>query len=148
MKKLELNLSIDLETITKAVEDSKTLEDNELIFAKLSQIAFNKKQITALLETFDEVERTVKQVINDKAKALYGPNWKIVKGHGYSITKSPTGSVYQISGEPKPEFVEIKLSPKTEAIEEFIKANSTLPEGIAVNPTRNESIRIMVKPSE
>lgn len=147
-KKLELNISIDVDAITKAVKASKTLEDNELIFAKLSAIAFDKAQVAAFTDAFEKIEREVKQIINDKAKVLYGPEWTAVKGTGYKISRSLTGSVYEISGEPKSEFLDIKIAPKTKAIDNFIKAKSTLPDGIAYNPNRSDSIRITVKPQD
>ena len=148
MKKLDLNLSIDVESIVKSIAESKTLEDNELIFAKLSQIAFDKAQIAVFLDTFEKIEREVKQAVNDKAKSLYGTEWTAVKGQGYKITRSFTGSVYEIVGEPDSEFLDIKISPKSKAIEVFVKAKSTLPKGITYNPNRGESIRITVNDSK
>ena len=144
--KLELKLSIDLEAIIKAVEDSKTLEDNELVFAKLSQFAFDRKQVDAFNDAFEEVERMVKQVINDKAKALYGPEWKAIAGKGYKISRSPTGSMYEISDPSKVDdkFLKVKLSTDSKAVDEFIKANSKLPEGLIYAPNRGESIRIKI----
>lgn len=148
MKKLELSISVDLEAITKAVEESKTLEDNDKLFGQLASFAFDKQQVAIFNDAFEKIEREVKQVINDKAKSLYGADWKAIKGTGYKISRSMTGSIYEITGEPKPEFVDIKITPKTKTIEDFIKAKSTLPDGIAYNPNRNESIRISVTPND
>lgn len=147
MKNLELTIKVDLEAITKAVEESKTLEDNELLFAKLSAFAFDKKQVEAFNDAFEQVERMVKQVINDKAKALYGPNWTAIKGQNYKITRSLTGSVYQILDlEKVPEdILKVKMDIDSKKVNDYVKANSKLPEGLTVNPNRNESLRIMVK---
>lgn len=150
MKNLELTIKVDLEAITKAVEESKTLEDNELLFAKLSSFAFEKKQVEAFNDAFEQVERMVKQVINDKAKALYGPNWMAIKGQNYKITRSLTGSVYQILDlEKVPEdILKVKMDIDSDKVKDYVKANSKLPEGLTVNPNRSESLRITVTPSE
>lgn len=149
-KPLELTLKVDLEAITKAVEASKTLDDNELLFAKLSAFALDKKQVDAFNEAFEGIERMVKRVINDKAKALYGPNWTAIKGSNYKITRSLTGSVYQILElEKVPEdLLKVKIEVESKKVEDFVKANSKLPEGLTYNPSRNESLRITVNASE
>lgn len=150
MKNLELTIKVDLEAITKAVEESKTLEDNELLFAKLSSFAFEKKQVEAFNDAFEQAERMVKQVINDKAKALYGPNWTAIKGSNYKITRNLTGSVYQILDlEKVPEdILKVKMDIDNDKVKDYVKANSKLPEGLTVNPNRSESLRITVTPSE
>lgn len=147
MKSLKLNISINLESITKAVEESKTLDDNELLFAQLSSFALDRKQVDAFNEAFEEVERMVKQVINDKAKALYGSHWKAISGTGYKITRSNTGSTYEISEPEKVEdsFLKVKFSVNSREVENYIKANSKLPEGLIYNPNRSESIRIKIE---
>lgn len=150
MKNLELTIKVDLEAITKAVEDSKNLEDNELLFGKLSAFAFEKKQVEAFNEAFENVERMVKQVINDKAKALYGANWTAIKGSNYKITRSLTGSVYQIIDlEKVPEnILKVKMDIDSKKVNDYVKANSKLPDGLTVNPNRSESVRITVVPNE
>lgn len=150
MKNLKLSIEIDLEAITKAVEDSKTLEDNELLFGKLSAFAFDKKQVEVFNEAFENVERMVKQVINDKAKALYGSNWTAIKGSNYKITRSLTGSVYQILDVDKvPEdILKVKIDIDSKKVNDYVKANSKLPEGLTVNPNRSESIRLSVTPND
>mgnify|MGYP001613831070 CR=1 FL=1 len=146
MKPLELSLLIDLEGITKAVENSKNLNDNELVFANLSKIAFDRKQLDALNDAFEEVERMVKQAISSKAKALYGDDWQVIKGDGYKIGRSFTGSVYELIDPDKvdPAYLKVKFTPDTKAIEIYRETNDKLPDGVTINEQRNESIRIAV----
>ena len=96
----------------------------------------------------DKLELEIKAEINAKAKALYGPNWKAIKGDGYKITRSSTGSIYEITGEPAPELVEIKRSLKSKLVDEYVKAKGQLPEGVGYNPIRGQAIRITVKDDE
>lgn len=150
MKKLSLNIEINLEPIVKAIEGSKTLDDNELLFAQLSAIEFDKEQINLLQESFDKVYKEIKQVINDKAKALYGPKWSAIQGKNYKITRSLTGSVYQIIDLDKiPEdLLKVEMTVESKLVEDYIKSNSKLPEGLGYNPNRNESLRIKVNPND
>jgi hypothetical protein len=147
MTNLKLELDLDFAGISDRLEKAEKLEDNELLFGALAMIDFEKRKLAAANEAFEAVEREVKQKINDKANALYGTNWAAIKGNGYKITKSSVGSVYTIVGQTGEDFVEVKLAPKTKAINDFVKAHSTLPEGIEYNPNRGESIRITVKPN-
>jgi len=83
-----------------------------------------------------------------RPKALYGPQWQAIKGEGYKITRSYTGSIYEVTGEPAPELIEIKKSIKSKLVDEYVKAEGKLPEGIGYNPNRGEAIRITVKDDE
>lgn len=142
--KLELNISIDLEPFTKAVESAQGLEDNDVLFHELSKIKFAKRELEALNEAFDGIEKLVKQTINDRAKASYGKDWQVIKGTGYKITRSLTGSVYSLLPEADPDFYKVKLSPNTRTIGDFVKDKGTLPKGVELNDQRSESIIITV----
>lgn len=146
--KLELNLLIDLKAITAAVEASKTLEDNETIFGLLAGFAYDKKAVEAFLEAFEAVEREIKQVINDKAKSLYGTEWTAIKGHGYKLSRSYTGDVYIMSGTPPPQFVKIKRSLDTKLVNQYVKAEGKLPRGVDYSDVRGERIGIKVDAPE
>ena len=145
--KLELQVTLDIGQIRKTIEASKNLQEDHEVFKSLSSLMEVKRLVSELNEVWDQAEREIKQAINDKAKALYGTQWRAIDGDGFKVTRSMSGSVYQIIDPDKvpEEMLEIKVGVKTKAVDNFIKEKSTLPEGIAYNPDRNEQLRINLK---
>ena len=145
-EKVELHKVIDADSIEKTIRKSKDLQNDESVFSDLAWLMDNKRMVDNLLDEWEDLERKIKQALNDKAKGLLGPNWKALDGDGFKLRRSLTGSVYEMSEPDKvdDEFVEVKLSVKTKEVETNIKENSKLPEGLSYNPKRNESIRISI----
>lgn len=144
MSKIELHIIINADKIERTIRKSKDLQADEEIFHELSWLMSNKKAVDNLVDEWEALERTIKQALNDKAKSLLGPNWKALDGDGFKLRRSMTGSIYQISEPDKvpDNLLEVKLSVKAKEVENYIKANSKLPEGLTYNPNRNEQLRI------
>lgn len=140
----EINIRIDEDRIEKIIRKSKNLQTDEAVFSEIAWIMDNKKVIDQMNEVWEEVERKVKQALNDKAKDLLGKDWTALDGQGFSLRRSMTGSVYTLTDPDKvPEdLLDIKIAVKSKAVDDYIKANSKLPDGLSYNPNRNESIRI------
>ena len=140
----ELHISIDGDRIEKVIQDSKDLPADEKVFKELAWLTENKKAINELLDEWEALDRQVKQALNDKAKTLLGPEWKALDGNGFSLRRSLTGSIYQLTDPEKvpDKLLEVKLTVKSKEVENYIKANSKLPVGLSYNPNRNEQIRI------
>lgn len=147
-KKITINAELDLEAIEKIAEEALSLDDNAALFAKLAEFATVKHQLDDALDAIKKVEADIKGIINAKAKALYGPNWQAIAGPGYKISRSFTGAKYEQVGAAPEEFIIIKQSVDSKAVDNFVKGNSALPEGIAVNQSRGESIRMTIKEVE
>lgn len=147
-KQILIHAVIDMEAVQKIVDEALSLEDNAAIFNKLAEVAQVKGMLADAQEALDKVDREVKGMINAKAKALYGPNWQAIAGPGYKISRSFTGAKYEQVGPAPEEFIVIKQSVDSKAVENYVKANNKMPEGIAVNAARGESIRITVKDIE
>jgi hypothetical protein len=145
---IELNYKLDDQAIKNLISEAAELESNDELFGGLAEVARIKQDFRDVEEVLDKLELDIKSEINDKAKALYGPQWQAIKGDGYKITRSYTGSIYEVTGEPAPELVEVKRSIKSKLVDEYVKAKGTLPEGIGYNPNRGEAIRITVKDDE
>jgi len=144
MDKLELSIEIDLNEVIEAIEDASNL-DNNAHFAKLAQIQIAKNNLKDALDKVEKVERDVKHVINAKAKTLYGNDWSVIAGDNYKITRSFTGSVYDINGTPNAKYLLIKKSVNSEAVKAYAELNDgKLPKGIVPNGGRGESITIKV----
>ena len=144
-KKVIINVEIDLDEVNNIVSEALKLEDNAELFTKLAEFAKIKKQIADAVEAIDRVEVDIKGVINAKAKQLYGNDWQAIAGPGYKISRSFTGAKYEHVGEASEEFIVTKLSINSKAVDTYVKEHSDLPNGIAVNSARGESIRITVK---
>jgi hypothetical protein len=142
--RLELQISINTDRIESIIRKSKDLQNDERVFSELSWLMDNKKAVDQMNEEWEVFERKIKQALNDKAKDLLGPEWKALDGDGFSLRRSMTGSVYQLTDPDKVDdkLLEVKLSVKTKEVENYIKANSKLPVGLSYNPNRNEQIRI------
>jgi len=147
MDKIELHIVIDADHIEKVIRKTKDLQNDEEVFSELAWLMDNKRMVDNLVDEWEDLERKIKQALNDKAKGLLGPNWKALDGDGFSLRRSLTGTVYQISDADKipDDLIEAKLSVKTKEVEKYIKENSKLPEGLAYNPKRNEQIRITIR---
>jgi hypothetical protein len=145
---IELNYQVDDEAIKELVQSAAELEDNDELFSRLAEIARVKQDFRDVEEVLDKLELEIKAEINAKAKALYGAQWQAIKGNGDKITRSHTGSIYEIIGKPAEELIEIKQSIKSKLVEEYVKAKGKLPEGIGYNPNRGEAIRISVTDDE
>jgi hypothetical protein len=145
---IDLYYRVDDQAIKNVIQEAGDLESNDELFSHLAQIARIKRDFKDVEEVLDKLELEIKTEINDRAKALYGPQWQAIKGDGYKITHSYTGSIYEVTGEPAPELVEVKQSIKSKLVDEYVKSKGTLPEGIGYNPNRGEAIRITVKDDE
>lgn len=136
---------ISLEDIKSVIEKSTDLKDDKSFFYNLSVITKYKNLVKDALEDIEKLEKDTKGLINAKAKALYGDNWQVIDGNGFSITRSRTGEIYTINGEPNKKFVIVKKSVDSKAVEDFILENEKLPAGIELSDKRGESLRITLK---
>lgn len=143
---IKLELEIDLEALKEIIEKATELNDSQELFDSLVEVYRAKKQIGDVLDQLTSIETEAKGLIKNKADTLYGKEWTAIKGNGYKITKSATGSVFNILPDAKPpkEFVVIKETLDSKKVEEFIKEKGKLPKGIEYNPERGSSIRVTV----
>jgi hypothetical protein len=147
-KIIKIHADIDIEAVQKIADEALSLDDNAALFGKLAEFAHVKAQIKDLGDLIDKAEIEIKGIINSKAKALYGPNWQAIAGPGYKISRSFTGAKYEQVGAAPEEFIIVKQSVDSKAVDNYVKGNSALPEGIAVNQARGESIRMTIKEVE
>lgn len=139
---IEINATLDLQPILNAIAESGDLNNDEKVFESLAQVERLKKTFTEAKARLAEVSKEVAACINGRAKALYGEHWTVIKGDNYKITRVKTGAVYEADDDASEEFLKLKVDVNSRKVEEYIKAHSTLPEGITYNPNRNDSIRI------
>lgn len=144
-KKIDINVSIDLAEVQGIADAALSLDDNAALFGKLAEFATVKRQLDDAMDAIKKVETDIKGIINAKAKQLYGPQWQAISGPGYKISRSYTGAKYEQVGAAPEQFIIIKQSVDSKAVDDYVKANSELPEGIAVNAARGESIRLTIK---
>jgi len=137
--------AIDIGALKKAVEEATKLEDDQDFFLQMGSVAGLKKLVKDVLEEVEAVEQDVKGLVNTKAKALYGNDWQVISGDHFKITRSKTGDLYLINGTPAPQFIKVKKSVDSRAIEEYVAKNDKLPKGIEINDQRGESLRITFK---
>jgi hypothetical protein len=145
---IDLHYQVDDQAIRNLISEAAELENNDQLFGRLAEIARIKQDFKDVEEVLDKLELDIKAEISAKAKALYGPDWKAIKGPRYKIIRSSTGSIYEITGEPAPELVEIKRSLNSKLVDEYVKAKGELPDGVGYNPIRGQAIRITVKDDE
>jgi len=139
----------DLEALKTSIENVTDIEQAEAFFEQLTEVMRIKKELAAVADLLKPIEVEAKGLINAKAKALYGDDWKAIKGHGFKIVRSGTGAVFEITGSPVAKYVNIKKSVNGEAVKEFIaRHDGKLPGGIEYSPSRGESIRITVVSNE
>ncbi len=139
-----LNIEIDIKAIGEAINGAADLNDNDAIFAALASFSAPQKQLKAALDEITKIESAAKGAIKSHAQALYGDDWDAIKGHGYKVTRQPTGAVFTVTGKPKKEFIKTTVSVDTKKVEEFTKANGKLPAGIELNKNRGDSLRVSV----
>lgn len=161
MSKIEL-YEADMEALKSLLEGLESLESSPELVTILMPIFEAKKKAQDVLEEIEKLEDEAKNIINGKAKALYGPSWEVIKGDGYKITRSKTGSVYEsmipteggpvdiikhLSGEYKEilPFIALKVSVDSKAVTQYREENDALPTGISINDQRGESIRFSFK---
>lgn len=142
-----LHFEFNLGELKNLVQDAVDLNENSAFFAKLAELQEIRDAFKSADEKLDKLQADVKGAINARAKALYGPTWQAIAGDGYKINRSPTGSVYGLMPDIKPnkKFIKIVESIDKDAVEAYVKENSKLPKGIDYNPNRGESIVIRIK---
>lgn len=145
---IKATVEIKLAPITQAIEKSKDLKADRKVFTELAQVALARKEVEDILDQIEAVEREVKLAVNARAKALYGEDWTAVQGPGFKFSRSFGGSIYDIPEPAKVDtkFLKVTVRPNTDKINEFRETKNALPDGIELNPNRNESIKITVKP--
>lgn len=144
---ITLNYEIDEEKLSETINEAIKLDDNEQMFNQLCEVKRAKAELEDALEALDKIEVVAKGLINSKAKELYGNDWQTIAGQGYKITRSKTGSIYQVSPMERPnkKFLIIKESIDSKAVDAAIEKSGKLPKGIEINPNRGESIRVALK---
>lgn len=145
---VKIDVEIDINSIKNLIDESKDLNNNEELFNKLIEFERIKKQAGDILDKVKSIEEEVKGFIGSKGNALYGNEWEAIKGEHYKITKSPTGSVFAISGKVQKKFLVIKESVDTKEVNTYIKEKGKIPSGIDYNPSRGSSIRITIHDNE
>lgn len=146
MAKVEVDVQADVDELLELITKVKDLEDSEELFKKLSGIQTVKDALGRAQDIVTSAEGQVKTAINDKAKSLYGNQWQVIAGNGYKITRSMTGSVYDIADIEAidDKLTTTKTTVNTKAVEKAIQETGKLPEGVELNPKRGESIQIKV----
>lgn len=147
---IDINIKVNLKDIRETIESALTLEDNQEIFNKLIEFERTKKKISDYLDLIKSIESDVKGIINSKANQLYTEKWECIKGENYKITKSMTGSVYNIdeTEDVSEDFIIVKKSIDTKVVNQYIKDNGALPKGVKYNEQRGTSIRLTVHDNE
>lgn len=142
---IQIDVTVNLDEVLEAIKNADSLQDNEKMFEYLSKIQEVKNKFEQEQEKLENVEKDIKAAINDKAKALYGNDWSAIKGEKFKITRSYSGSVFEITEKTPEKFLIIKKSPNTKAIQAYMQEKNKLPAGVDYNPKRSEVIRITVK---
>ena len=147
---IKIELELNLEALKEVIENSKDLNDSQELFDSLLEVYRVKKQVGDILDQLTSVETEAKGLIKAKADQLYGNEWSAIKGKGYKISKTATGSVFNILPEAKPpkEFLVVKESLDSKLVENYIKEKGKLPKGVEYNPSRGFSIRVSVQDNE
>lgn len=140
-------IKIDDEALKSSIFEATDLNDNEAMFAKLTEISKAKKELADALDQISSLESLAKNEIDNRAKTLYGNDWQAIAGSGYKISKSYTGAVYNISPDVKPakKYLVIKESINTKVVEAELEVSGKLPKGIEPNKSRGTMIRISLK---
>lgn len=140
-------IQIDDEKLKESITAAADLNNNDEAFAELAAIRRFKKQIADALDMVDKIESEAKAAIDARAKTLYGINWQAIAGQGYKITRSKTGSVYNINPELKPskKFLIVKESVNSKLVDAEVELHGKLPKGIEINPDRGTMIKVTIK---
>lgn len=141
---LTINIEIDVDAIGDAINNATSLNDNDQVFAALASYVLPKKQLEDALDKIASIEAAAKGIIKARAEALYGAEWDAIKGHGYKVSRQPTGAVFEVTGKPKKEFVITKVSVDSKKVVDYVKANGKMPAGIELNKNRGDSLRVKV----
>ncbi len=142
---MKLEFEFDKEKLFAGIKNATDLDNDNSVFEALALLADIKKQFNDVYDEVSKLDTEVKQAINDRAKAVIGVDWQAIAGDKYKITKSKAGAVYEINGKPKDDFVTVKFSVNTKAVDNEFQSTGKLPSGIAVNEHRSESIRVTLK---
>lgn len=144
--KVKLELELDIDKLQSVIENAKDLNDSQELFNSLTEVYRAKNKIGELLDQLIGIETEAKGWIKSKADTLYGKGWSAIKGKGYKINKSATGSVFNILPDQKPpkQFLVVKESLDSKLVEQHIKETGKLPKGIEYNASRGTSIRVVV----
>lgn len=145
---IDIELKVDIKSIRETIENALELNDNQQLFEKLIEFESAKKKINDALDLIKSIETDAKGLIISKANTLYTDKWEAIKGKNYKITKSSTGSVFNVTDEAPDEFVVIKRTANTKVINQYIKDNGKLPKGLEYNESRGVSLRITVHEDE
>lgn len=145
---IKIEAEFDLDKLRDIIEKAKDLNDNPKLFKNLVEIEKIKNEAKDIVEQVEKIQTEAKGLIDSKAKALYGNSWEGIKGNGYKISRSPTGSVFDIIGTVQKKFKVVKESVDTKLVEKYIKEKGKLPAGLEYNKSRGHSIRITVKDNE
>ena len=140
-------LGLDLDKLKEIIDKAKDFETDEEFFKALASISAAKGIVADALEIVELFEQNAKSLINARAKALYGPDWQVIKSEHFKISRSFTGQLYEIVDDDKvdPDFLKVKLAPNAKEIETFRETHENkLPDGIAINEHRGESIRVKI----
>lgn len=141
---VKIEAKFDIDNIREQIEASKDIKGDEAYFEQLVEIQRVKNQLGDIADLIKSIESEAKGLINNKAKALYGDNWQVIKGERFKILRSKTGDVYLINGEPNSKFVKVKKSIDTKIVDSYVTEKGKLPKGIEINDQRGESIRITI----
>lgn len=144
MAKIKFEAEFDLDKLKTEIEATKAIKDGEAYFDQLAEIQRVKKYLAELEDQLKSIEAEAKGLINNKAKALYGDNWQVIKGEHFKIMRSYTGDLYLINGTPSPKFVKVRKSVDSKVVDAYVAEHAKLPKGIELNDQRGESIRITV----
>jgi hypothetical protein len=142
---IEISFSVSKSATLDAINKATDLQNDSDVFRSLSVLAEIKDDIKEIETPINELYKQVIQAISKKAQELYGKDWKVIKGNDYSISRSYSGAVYQITDDTPDQFIKIERKPNTDEIENYIKENSKLPDGVDYNPDRSESIRVKLQ---
>ena len=141
-------LGLNLDDLKEIIDKAKDFETDEEFFKALASISAAKGIAAEALEIIETFEQAAKGMINAKAKALYGPDWQVIKSEHFKISRSFTGQLYEITNadDVEPDFLKVSFKPNAREIETFRETHDNkLPEGIAINEHRGESIRVAIK---
>lgn len=94
--KTTISVSFNFALFEEKLKNIKDFENDEQLFQELAGIASCKREIDEFLDQFSNLERSIKQAINNKAKASFGDKWAAIRGNGYKITRSMSGNVYDV----------------------------------------------------
>ena len=142
---MKIEIDIDLDQLRADIETATKIDSDERFFEGITIIERVKKDIKDLSDDIYSIEQDVKGLINTKAKAIYGGDWQVIKGETFKITRSKTGDLYLINGEPHKKFLKVKTSVDSKAVDEYIEKYDALPRDIEINDKRGESLRITIK---